>query len=301
MPSVVFGLVFVIGLAVAVLAATGRLTQPSPERIARAEARRLERAERAEARRIAPRRIGLVGISQVVCGLGGLLLGWRATGLMGMAVLLGGLGALLPPFMSAPRRRRQQSKMALAWQAWTHQLAELARAGAGLSESLIGSVDHAPSEIMPTVQKVAAAAEIHGVEAALDELAEAGTVWEPEVAAGLRMATTSGGAVAGPLLDLGARINDVVALHRVKTEAVVSLWTQTIALLSLAGGVVLLMYRNNPAYFEPYRASGGQLVLVAIALLLLLSTGFLVHHSVVREENSVLVPARRRRHGKDPL
>ena len=301
MPSVVFGLVFVIGLAVAVLAATGRLTKPRPERIARAEARRHDRAERAEARRIVPRRIGLVGISQIVCGVGGLLLGWAATGLMGMALLLGGLGALLPPFMSAPRRRRQQSKVALAWQAWTHQLAELARAGAGLSESLIGSVQHAPREILPTVEKVAAAAEIHGVEAALDELAAAGTVWEPEVAAGLRMAAMSGGAVAGPLLDLGARINDVVALHRVKIEAVVSLWTQTIALLSLAGGVVLLMYRNNPAYFEPYRAGPGQLVLVAIALLLLLSTGFLVHNSVVREENSVLVPARRRRHGKDPL
>ena len=301
MPSVVFGLVFVIGLAVAVLAATGRLTKPRPELIARADRRRLDRAERAEARRIAPRRIGLVGISQVVCGLGGLLLGWAATGLMGMAILLGGLGLLLPPFMSAPRRRRQQSKVALAWQAWTHQLAELARAGAGLSESLIGSVQHAPREILPTVEKVAAAAEIHGVEAALDELAAAGTVWEPEVAAGLRMAAMSGGAVAAPLLDLGARINDVVALHRVKIEAVVSLWTQTIALLSLAGGVVLLMYRNNPAYFEPYRAGPGQLVLVAIALLLLLSTGFLVHNSVVREENSVLVPARRRRHGKDPL
>ena len=301
MPSVVFGLVFVIGLAVAVLAATGHLTKPRPERIARADTRRLDRAERAEARRIAPRRIGLVGISQVVCGVGGLLLGWAATGLMGMAILLGGLGLLLPPFMSAPRRRRQQSKVALAWQAWTHQLAELARAGAGLSESLIGSVQHAPREILPTVEKVAAAAEIHGVEAALDELAAAGTVWEPEVAAGLRMAAMSGGAVAAPLLDLGARINDVVALHRVKIEAVVSLWTQTIALLSLAGGVVLLMYRNNPAYFEPYRAGPGQLVLVAIALLLLLSTGFLVHNSVVREENSVLVPARRRRHGKDPL
>lgn len=296
-----FGLVFVLGLLVVVLAATGYFTRPRPEREARLAARRLERAERAEARKAAPRRIRLVGISQVGCGIGGFLLGWTATELMGMAILLGGLGALLPPFMSAPRRRRHHMKVALAWQSWTRQLAELARAGAGLQESMIGSLDHAPPEIAPTVQQVAAVAEIHGIEAALDELAAGGNVWEPEIAAGLRVATSSGGAVAGPLTDLGARISDVVALHRVKTEAVVSLWTQTIALLSLAGGVVLLMYRNNPAYFDPYRVGGGQLVLVAISFVLLLSTAFLVHHSVVREPNSVLVPARRRRRGKDPL
>ena len=40
---------------------------------------------------------------------------------------------------------------------------------------------------------------------------------------------------------------------------------------------------------------------VGIAGLLLLSTSFLVYHSVVRTENSVLVPPRRRSRAKDPI
>ena len=248
------------------------------------------------------RKLGTVPLWQVGGCLVGLFLGFWATGLLGMAVLLGGLGVLLPPFMAAPRHRRRQSRIALAWQLWTRQLAEMARAGAGLSDALVGSVEHCPPELRPVVEKVAITVRVHGIEAALDELAASGNRWEPEVAAGLRMAASTGAAVAPPLLDLGERIGDVVELHRTRTETVVSLWTQTIALLSLAAGVILLMYRNNPAYFEPYRAGGGQLVLLAISALLLLSVGFLVFHSVVREKPSVLAPpGRRDRKGKDPL
>ena len=256
----------------------------------------------AGSRRPAPkRRASPLMLVQLVAAIGGAAAGWAVTGLLGMMMLLGGLGALLPPFMAAPARRRRQTRQALAWSTWSRQLAELARAGSGLAESLQGTVDHAPAEIAATVARISATAEIDGLEAALDELAAAGTVWEPEVAAGLRMAATSGGAVADPLLDLCGRISDVVDLHRSKTEAVVQLWTQTIALLGLAGGVVVLMYRNNPAYFEPYREGTGQLVFVGIAGLLLMSTAFLVYHSVVREENSVLVPPRRASRAKDPI
>ena len=247
------------------------------------------------------RRLNSVMIVQIVASVVGGLVGLAATGLLGMMALLGGLGALLPPFMAAPARRRRQTRQALAWSTWSRQLAELARAGSGLMESIRGSVDHAPAEIAETVARTAAAAELKGLEAALDDLADAGTVWEPEVAAGLRIAATSGGAVADPLLDLCGRISDVVDLHRSKTEAVVSLWTQTIALLGLAGGVVVMMYRNNPAYFEPYETGTGQLVFVGIAGLLLMSTAFLVYHSVVRQENSVLVEPRRRSRAKEPI
>ena len=302
---VIFGVVFAAGLGVVVLAATGVLTRQRPGRPgadARAEERRIEREERAEVRqRKAGKRLSAVALTQIVGTVGGMALGFWATELLGMAVLLGGLGTLLPPFMAAPRRRRQQSREAQAWQTWTRQLAELARSGAGLQQALSGSVAHAPAEVADTVQRVAATAEMHGMEAAVDELAASGRVWQPEVAAGLRMAALSGGAIAEPLLDLGQRITDVVALHRSKNEAVVQLWTQTIALLALAGGVVLLMYRNNPSYFEPYRSGTGALVLVGIAGILLLSTGFLVFHSVVREDYSVLVPPRRRNRAKDPL
>ena len=247
------------------------------------------------------RRASPLVLVQVVAAVGGAAAGWAATGLMGMALLLGGLGALLPPFMAAPARRRRQTRQALAWSLWSRQLAELARSGSGLTDSLRGSVEHAPKEIAATIERIAATAELHGLEAAVDELAVQGTVWEPEVAAGLRMAATSGGAIADPLLDLCGRIGDVVDLHRSKNEAVVQLWTQTIALLGLAGGVVTLMYRNNPAYFQPYEEGTGQLVFVGISGLLLLSTSFLVYHSVVREENSVLVAPRRRNRAKDPL
>ena len=227
--------------------------------------------------------------------------GWAATGLLGMVMLLGGMGALLPPFMAAPARRRRQTREALAWSLWSRQLAELARSGSGLTDSLRGSVEHTPKEIAATIERVASTAELHGIEQALDELAAQGTVWEPEMAAGLRMAATSGGAIAEPLLDLCGRIGDVVDLHRSKNEAVVQLWTQTIALLGLAGGVVTMMYRNNPAYFDPYQEGTGQLVFVGISGLLLMSTAFLVYHSVVREENSVLVAPRRRNRAKDPI
>ena len=246
-------------------------------------------------------RVSPVKVVQALGAAGGLALGWTATGLLGMAMLLAGLGLLLPPFMAAPARRRRQTREALAWALWSRQLAELARAGSGLLDSIKGSVDHAPDEVAPVVQRVAVTADLRGIEAALEELADNGTVWEPEVAAGLQMAATSGGAVADPLLDLCGRIGDVVDLHRARTEAVVQLWTQTIALLGLAGGVVLLMYRNNPSYFEPYEQGTGQLVFVLIAGILLMSTGFLVYHSVVRQENSVLVPPRRRNRAKEPL
>ncbi len=294
MNIVIFGLIFAAGLAVVVLALTGVLTRERPAAAERAEARAKAARPRGE------RRLEGLHVVQIVAGVLGMVGGYAATDLLGMAVLVGGLGVLLPPFMAAPRRRRRQSREAEAWQLWTRQLAEMARAGAGMADLLRGSVGHAPRPIAATVEKVAVTAEVHGIEAALDELAAAGKVWEPEVAAGLRMAALSGGTVIGPLLDLGSRIGDVVDLHRTKTESVVQLWTQTIALLCLAGGVVLVMYRNNPAYFEPYRG-GGQLVLVAIALLLLLSTTFLVRHSVVREENSILVPPRRESRAKDPI
>lgn len=302
MTTPLFIAVAVAGLAAIVIGVTGAFggsgrsggDPPSPP----------EPAPPEPAARLAPageRRLSRVALAQILGAVGGMALGWLATDLLGMAVLLGGLGALLPPFMAAPRRRREQSRLARAWQLWTRQLAELARAGAGLSDAIAGSVPHAPPELRPTLEAVVARARVDGIDAALDELAASGHVWEPEVAAGLRMAATSGGSVASPLLDLSARIGDVVELHHRKTESVVQLWTQTIALLGLAGGIVLLMYRNNPAYFEPYRAGAGQLVLVGIAGLLLLATGFLVHHSVVREKRSVLAPPTRRDTMKEPL
>ena len=134
------------------------------------------------------RRLSSLAIVQLVGAVGGGFAGWAATGLMGMLLLLGGLGALLPAFMVAPARRRRQTREALAWSLWSRQLAELARAGSGLSDSLMASIEHAPAQIAPTVASAAATAELDGLEAALEKLASAGTVWEPEVAAGLRMA-----------------------------------------------------------------------------------------------------------------
>lgn len=319
MRLLLFGAVFVVGAAAvvfAVVAGRGRAStdaataSPEGPGTAPAASSKPPPARRRPFSRSNPsapatggaRRFGAVRLWQIGSAFGGFVLGLQATGLLGMALLLGGLGMLLPPFVAAPRRRRQQSRVALAWQLWTRQLAELARAGAGLTDALMGSVEHSPPEVRPTVEKVAISARVHGIDVALDELAAAGKMWEPEVAAGLRMAATTGAAVAPPLLDLGERIGDVVDLHRTRTESVVSLWTQTIALLSLAAGVILLMYRNNPAYFEPYRAGGGQLVLIAISGLLLLSVGFLVFHSVVREKPSVLSPpGPREKQAKDPL
>ena len=292
-PVLVFGLLASVGLGLVALSGPlSRVRRRSSDWFDRDLARAYLRGER---------RLSSLTIVQIVAAAVGGLVAWAATGLLGMMALLGGLGALLPPFMAAPARRRRQTRQALAWSTWSRQLAELARAGSGLTEALRGSVEHAPAEIAEVVARTAAAAELRGLEAALDELADAGTVWEPEVAAGLRIAATSGGAVADPLLDLCGRISDVVDLHRSKTEAVVQLWTQTIALLGLATGVVLLMYRNNPAYFEPYKTSTGQLVFVGIAGLLLTSTSFLVYHSVVRQENSVLVEPRRRSRAKQPI
>ena len=304
MRALLFGAVVVVGLALLVIGATGAF---SGRRRADAGAEPPEAPARLASRRgLQPaadgkRHLSKVGIAQLLGGFGGFFLGWQGTNLLGMALLIGGLGVLLPPFMAAPRRRREQSKVARAWQVWTRQLAELARAGAGLSDAIAGSVPHAPPELRPKIEVVVARARVSGIEAAFDELAAAGHVWEPEIAAGLRMATTTGGSVAAPLLDLSARIGDVVDLHNRKTEAVVQLWTQTIALLALAGGVVTLMYRNNPAYFEPYRVGTGQLVLVGISGLLLMATSFLVHHSVVREKRSVLAPPTKREIMKDAL
>ncbi|WP_419839551.1 type II secretion system F family protein [Candidatus Poriferisodalis sp.] len=240
-------------------------------------------------------------VVQAVATAGGIGVGWWATRLWGMSVLVGGLGALLPPFVAAPARRRRQTAEALAWQTWTRQLAELARSGAGLGDALAASTEHAPPQIADTVTRAARTARLVGLRAAMDELAALGRAWEPEVAAGLRIAASSGGPLAGPLGDLAGRIGDIVALHRTRTEAVVQLWTQTIALLALAGAVLVLMYRNNPAYFEPYRTPTGQAVLLLIAFVLLGATAFLVRHSVVRAEPSALVAPERTRRAPDPL
>ena len=324
METILFGLLFSAGVLRIILTLFGKL-KPRKRRgsgihgsedeqdgelaadsaSAEFEARLAELVPETGARRLRASRIRIslspLAMVQLFAAVLGLLFGWWATHLVGMAALLGGLGALIPPFMAAPRRRRLQTRGALAWQLWSRQLAELARAGASLTEALRGSVEHAPAEVADTVEQIAMAAEMHGLEVALDQLADSGEVWEPEVAAGLSMAATSGGSVADPLLDLCSRIGDVVDLHRSKTEAVVALWTQTIALLVLAAGVVGMMYNNNPSYFEPYRTSTGQMVLVLIAGVLLLSVGFLVYHSVVREERSVLVLARGRQRTKTPL
>lgn len=271
-------------------------TQAEKSKHKRGKAERVE-AEGAEARR----RLGAVEITQAFCTVAGALVGWWATELLGMALLIGGLGALLPAFMAAPRRRRRQMRFALAWALWSRQIAELARSGATLVDSLTGSVEHAPRELAPVIEKVAATAELDGFEAAMDELAASGNVWEPEIAAGLRMASTVGGATADSLFDLCERINDTVDLYRAKNEGVVQLWAQTVALLALATGIVSLMYANNPDYFEPYSTTTGQMVFVLISLVLLGSTAFLVYHSTVREDPSILVSPKRRSRAKEPI
>ena len=298
--ALVFGVLFGGAAVVMVLARLGVLSGDNTrsDRMPRSLRSRMTTEARKDERR---RKLGTVTIVQIVAGLAGTAAGWVLTGLAGMALLLGGLGVLLPPFFSAPSRRRRQSNEALAWAIWSRQLAELARAGAGLLESLSSSLDHAPVEIRHIIARVATTARVHGLEAALNELGRSGRTWEPEVAAGLTMAAKSGGAVAEPLLDMCGRIADVVDLHRARNEAVVQLWTQTIALLALAGGIVTLMYRNNPAYFDAYSTSTGQSVFVMIAGVILFSTGFLVYHSVVRGAESVLVPPKRRSRAKDPL
>lgn len=288
------GAAFAVGLlAVAFSGPLSRMWAQGTER-SRIERSRVKRDE-------AGRRLGAVEVAQLGGTAAGGLIGWWATELLGMALLLGGLGALLPAFMAAPHRRRRQMRVALAWALWSRQIAELVRSGSVLAESLRTSVEHAPRELAPIVEKAATTAELHGFEAAMDELAASGNVWEPEVAAGLRVAYSSGGAIVDPLFDLCGRINDAVDLHRTKNQGVVQLWTQTIVLLALAAGVVALMYANNPDYFEPYRTGTGQLVFVLIALLLLGSTSFLVYHSLVREDHSVLVPPRRRNRAKEPI
>ena len=300
--TLIFGVFFVVGLVLLIF--SGQLDRKWAEISRRSAAERVETRRLKEARASARkpgRRISAVGIVQIIGTVVGGLVGWSATDLMGMAVLLGGMGALLPPFMAAPRRRRRQMREALAWALWSRQLAELARSGSGLVEALKGSLAHAPRELEHVVEKVTSSADLHGLEVAMDELTAAGKVWEPEIAAGLRMAATAGGAIADPLFELCGRINDVVDLHRAKNEAVVQLWTQTIALLGLAGGVVTMMYRNNPAYFDPYSSGTGQMVFLMIALILLGSTLFLVYNSVVREEYSILVLPKRRNRAKDPI
>ena len=300
--TLILGVLCAVGLVLLIFA--GQLNRKLAEISRRSAAERAEtkrlKAARASARKPG-RRISAVGIVQIVASVLGGLVGWSATDLMGMALLLGGMGALLPPFMAAPRRRRRQMREALAWALWSRQLAELARSGSGLVEAIRGSAEHVPRELEDIVEKVASSAELHGLGIAMDELAEAGKVWEPEIAAGLRMAATAGGAIADPLFDLCGRINDVVDLYRAKNEAIVELWTQTIALLSLAGGVVTLMYRNNPAYFDPYSSGTGQLVFLLISLMLLGATFYLVYHSVVREEYSILVMPKKRNRAKDPI
>lgn len=287
--AAVFAAVFVAGAGVVVF--SGRLALARSRR-SRSAAWRLLGARR--------RLRGQVGV-QAMAAVAGAAVGWVATGLVGMSVLLGGLGVLLPPFVAAPARRRRQSAEASAWSVWCRQMASLAQAGSGLADAVSASVDHAPEPIAAVISEVAVRARADGLEAALERLGRSGAVWEPEVAAGLRMAAASGSGIAGPLVDLSGRIDDAVSMHRVRTEAVVQLWAQTIALLVVAAGVVALMYRNNAAYFAPYSTSAGQSVLALIAAVLLGSVSLLVYHSTARPAPSVLAEARGRGRARYPL
>ncbi len=271
--------------------------QAAQKTSAKSTVTRQSRLQRANAERT----LGAIHVTQGFLVFVGLLLGWQATELLGMALLLGGMGLLLPLFMAAPRRRRKQMRLALAWALWSRQIAELSRSGNTLGDALTGSVQHTPAELAPVVKKVATAVELDGFDAAMDELAASGDVWQAEIAAGMRMAATVGGSTSHQLFDLCERINDTVALYRVKNEGVVQLWVQTVALLVLAAGVVTLMYYNNPDYFDPYSSTTGQMVFVLIALVLLGSTSFLVYHSTVREDRSVLAPPKRRSRAKEPI
>ena len=282
-----FAMLFAAGVSLTAAAAlrgpTRHGTQPpappadAPSRCARSPA-------------ASPRRALLWGAARAAAGIAGLAGGYWASGLWGIGVLTAGAGVLGPPFAAAPARRRRHTALALAWQAWARQLAELARSGAGLADALAASVAHAPQRIAPVVARTARAAREHGITAAAEQLAAAGAVFEPDIAAGLRMAAAAGGPVAASLELLAQRIGDSVAVHRARTEAVVALWTQTIALLALAGAVIALMYRNNPAYFDPYRTPAGQTFLVLIAMVILGASAFLVHHSTVRTHRSPLAP-----------
>ena len=215
---------------------------------------------------------------------------YTLSGLPGLVVLFGGLAALLPPFLTAPARRRLSARRAEAWRMWTGQLAELCRAGTNLSRGLVASAEHAPAEIAETIRRTAARVEVDGLDAALDELAEADELWSPQIAASVRIAHQAGASAATPLLDLARRMGDVVGIHRTQTEAVVKIWVQTIVLLLLSGIIVGLMWFNNPTYFDPYRAGSGPTFLLVIATMLLGAVGYLVRHSVVRGEESVLLP-----------
>ncbi len=296
-----FALLFAVGVSLTAAAALRRPTRhgtqphtPSAD----------TPSHRARSPAASPRRALLLGAAQAAAGIVGLAVGYLASGLWGIGVLAAGAGVLGPAFAAAPARRRRHTALALAWQAWARQLAELARSGAGLADALAASVAHAPQRIAPVVERTARAAREHGITAAAEQLAGAGTVFEPDIAAGLRMAAAAGGPVAASLEQLAQRIGDSVAVHRARTEAVVALWTQTIALLALAGAVIALMYRNNPAYFDPYRTPAGQTFLVLIAMVILGASAFLVHHSTVRTHRSPLAPPAqqpRRRAERPPL
>ncbi len=282
-----FALLFAAGVSLTAAAALRGPTRPGtqqPAPPAKAPSRR------ARSPAASPRRALLWGTVQAAAGIAGLAAGYLASGLWGIGVLAAGAGVLGPAFAAAPARRRRHTALALAWQAWARQLAELARSGAGLADALAASVAHAPQRIAPVVARTARAAREHGITTAAEQLAAAGAVFEPDIAAGLRMAAAAGGPVAASLELLTQRIGDSVAVHRARTEAVVALWTQTIALLALAGAVIALMYRNNPAYFDPYRTPAGQTFLVLIAMVILGASAFLVHHSTVRTHRSPLAP-----------
>ena len=330
MSAVLAGMAFSLGVAAAAAAVIG-LTHRSrslrravaPPREAAAVAASARTAPRsgpaaassdsargtlAAADRAAPsaRRSGIAAplrwAAQAAAAVVGLAAGYAASGLWGIGTLAAGTAALGPPFAAAPARRRRHTATALAWQAWARQLAELARSGAGLTDALTASVPHAAARIAPTVERTALIARQDGIDAAARRLAAAGDTFEPDIAAGLRMAAHAGGPVAASLDLLAERIGDGVEVHRARTEAVVALWTQTIALLALAGGVIALMYRNNPAYFDAYRTPKGQAFLVLVALVLVGATAFLVRHSTVRATRSALAPPRRtRRRQRAPL
>ncbi len=282
-----FALLFAAGVS---LTAAAALRGPARHRAQPPRSPADAPSRRARSPAASPRRALLWGAARAAAGIGGLAAGYMASGLWGIGVLTAGAGVLGPAFAAAPARRRRHTALALAWQAWARQLAELARSGAGLADALAASVAHAPQRIAPAVARTARAAREHGITAAAEQLAAAGAVFEPDIAAGLRMAAAAGGPVAASLELLAQRIGDSVAVHRARTEAVVALWTQTIALLALAGAVITLMYRNNPAYFDPYRTPAGQTFLVLIAMVILGASAFLVHHSTVRTHRSPLAP-----------
>ena len=243
------------GLALAVLALTGKFDAPPPQ--ARPDRGRLVpgRIRRAERRTWALLALGVV--------LG--VIAWQVTGWV-VAVVAAPLAAVGLPWLLSTTTPKETIGRLEAMEDWTRGLAGVLHVGVGLEEALASSIRSAPTAIEPQVQRLVARLRARwNTEDALRAFAD--DLNDPVgdlIAANLILAARRRGHGLSTVLEALARSVADDVRNRRQIEADRAKPRATARWVTIISFVVLVVLAISGDYVQPYATPLGQVVLAGL-------------------------------------